>query len=178
VPESGNTITFPVEEGDWTLDAKVTTLSNLWHLEGEEVAILGDGNVMPRQTVVNGSVTLPVAVSRAIVGLPFTARAKTLPMIVPEAAIESKRKRVVGLAVRLSRSRGLKYGHSYDDTYEMKERTDEAWGQPTRLQEGIRYQHIGTVWDEDGQTYFKLEDPLPVTLLSLVSDIEVGDEPD
>lgn len=178
VPETDEVYTFPILDGTWTLDAGVTTLSNLWHLEGETVSILADGNVMPPSVVTNGAITLPVAVTRAIVGLPFTARATTLPMIVPDAAIEAKRKRIVGLAVRLTRSRGLQYGDSYDTTYEMKERTDEAWGQPTRLQEGIRYQNIGTVWDENGQTYFKLTDPLPVTLLSLVSDIEVGDEPD
>jgi hypothetical protein len=60
----------------------------------------------------------------------------------------------------------------------MRERTNELWGQPTRLQEDIHYQPLGTSWTENGHTYFKLEDPLPVTLLSLVSDIEVGDEPD
>ncbi len=178
VPETDNAFTFPILNGDWTLDAAVTTLTNLWHLEGEEVTILGDGNVMPRQTVVNGAITLPVSVTRAIIGLPFQCRAKTLPMIVPDAGIEAKRKRVVGLAVRLTKSRGLKYGHSYDATYEMKERTDEPWGRPTALQEGIRYQHLGTIWDENGHTFFRLDDPLPVTLLSLVSDIEVGDEPD
>jgi len=178
IPETNDTRTFPVPSGEWTLDEKVTTLSGLWHLEGEEVAILGDGNVFPRQTVVNGTITLPVGVTRAIVGLPYTCKGKTLPIIVPDAGIEAKRKRIVGIAARLTRSRGLQYGDAYDRTYEMKERTDEAWGQPTRLQDGIRYQHIGTTWDENGHTYFKLEDPLPVTLLSLVSDIEVGDEPD
>lgn len=178
VPETNDAYTFTILEGDWTLDTPVTTLSGLRHLEGESVAILGDGNVMPRATVTNGSITLASAVTRAIVGLPFACRAKTLPMIVPDAGIEAKRKRIVGLAVRLTKSRGLKYGDAYDHTYDMKERTDEQWGRPTRLQEGIRYQPIGTTWDEDGFTYFRLDDPLPVTLLSIVSDIEVGDEGD
>jgi len=178
VPETGDTYTFPIVEGDWTLDIPVTTLSGLWHLEGESVAVLGDGNVIPNLVVTNGTITLPQAVTRCIVGLSFTCRAKTLPMIVPDAGIESKRKRIVGLAVRLTQSRGLQIGDDYERVYPMPERTDEAWGQPTRLQEGIHYRPLGTSWTENGHTYFKLEDPLPVTLLSLVSDIEVGDEPD
>lgn len=178
VPETDESYTFPVLADDWTLDTLVTEIGGLWHLEGEEVAILGDGNVFPKQTVVDGSITLPSAVTRCIVGLAYTAKAKTLPMIVPEAGIEAKRKRIVGLAARLTRSRGLRYGPSYERTYAMKERTNEVWGRPTALQEGIRYQAIGTTWDEEGQTYFRLNDPLPVTLLSLVSDIEVGDEGD
>lgn len=178
VPETGDTYTFPIPSGEWTLDTPVTTLSGLWHLEGETVAVLGDGNVFSNITVSNGTITLPHAVTRCIVGLSFTCRGKTLPMIVPDAGIEAKRKRIVGLAVRLTQSRGLQIGDDYDRVYPMRERTDEAWGQPTRLQEGIHYQHLGTSWTENGHTYFKLEDPLPVTLLSIVSDLEVGDEPD
>lgn len=176
VPQSDRAYTNP--EADWTLDAPVTTLTGLWHLESEEVAILGDGNVMPRQRVVDGTVTLPNAVTRAIVGLPYTCKAKTLPLIVPDAGIEGKRKRIVAVSPRLINSRGLKAGDDYDRLYPMKERTTEMWGRPTSLLDGIHRETIGTTWDEDAFTYFQLDDPLPVTLLSLVQDTEVGDEPD
>lgn len=178
VPETDRAFTFPNETGTWTQDAPVTSLSGLDHLEGEEVAILADGNVFPRQVVVDGTVTLGVGVTRAIVGLPFQCRAKTLPIVVENAAIEARRKRIVGINVRLSRSRGLQMGDSYDTTYAIPERTTEAWGRPTELQDGVHHQSIGTTWDEEGQTCFLLDDPLPVTLLSMVSDLEVGDEPD
>ena len=178
IPETNDSMTFPVNEGNWTLDIATTTLGGLWHLEGETVSILGDGNVFPPQEVVNGSITLSHAVTRAIVGLPYTCRAKTLPLIVPDAGIEAKRKRIVGIAVRLDKSRGLKFGRALDNLYPMRERTTEAMGRPTRLINGIKYQFISTNWDENGQTYFVQNDPLPVTLLSLVTDMEVGDEPD
>lgn len=178
IPETEDTRTFPVSEGSWTLDTKVTTLSGLDHLEGETVSILGDGSVFPQQVITNGKVILPSGVTRAVVGLPFTCKAKTLPLIVPNAGIESKRKRVVGVAMRLTRSRGLKVGDDYATVYDVPERTDEDWGQPTRLQEGFKQLPIGTTWDEDAFTYFLLTDPVPATLLSLVQDIEVGDEPD
>jgi len=42
---------------------------------------------------------------------------------------------------------------------------------------GLKYQLIYGDWDEEGQTYFEQTDPLPVNILSLVSDMEVGDEP-
>lgn len=176
VPQTDRAYTYV--ESDWTLDTPVTTLSGLHHLEGEEVAILGDGNVFPRQTVVDGAVTLPNAVTRAIVGLPFSCQGKTLPLIVPDAGIEAKRKRIVAVSTRLINSRALKVGDSYERAYPMKERTTETMGRPTALQDGIHHQPVGTFWDEDGFTYFKLDDPLPVTLLSLVQDVEVGDEPD
>lgn len=178
VPETDDSYTFPILEGDWTLDAAVSTLFGLDHLEGETVSILGDGNVFPQQVVTSGAVTLDHAVTRAIVGLPYACRAKTLPLIIPDSGIEAKRKRVVAVALRLDRSRGLLVGDSYDTVYAIPERTDEAWGAPTRLQDGFKRIPLGTTWDEDAHTYFLLEDPLPATLLSLVQDIEVGDEPD
>lgn len=176
VPQTDRAYTYP--EAVWTLDAPVTTLSGLGHLEGEEVAILGDGNVFPRQTVTNGAITLPNAVTRAIVGLPFSCQGKTLPLIVPDAGIEGKRKRIVAVSPRLINSRGLKMGDDYDRLYPMKERTTELWGRPTLLQDGVHHQSIGTTWDEEGFTYFRLDDPLPVTLLSLVQDVEFGDDSD
>lgn len=176
VPQTDREFTYP--SADWTLDAAVTTLSGLGHLEGAEVTILGDGNVMPRQTVVNGAVTLPNAVTRIIVGLPYKCQAKTLPLIVPDAKIEGKRKRVVAVSPRLINSRGLRIGDSYDHLYEMKERTTEMYGRPTALQDGIHHQSVGTTWNEEAFTYFELDDPLPVTLLSLVQDVEVGDDSD
>ena len=178
LPEAGETETFPILQGDWTCDTPTASLSGLDHLEGEEVAILGDGNVFPRQEVVSGAITLSHPVSVAIVGLPFTCRAKTLPMIVPNAAIEARRKRIVGIGIRQYKSRGIKIGPTLDQLSPMRERTDEPYGHPTRLIGGMKYQLTYTQWDEEGQSYFVQENPLPVNILSIVSDIEVGDEPD
>lgn len=178
IPERGDTQTFPILEGSWTLDTATTTLFGLWHLEGEEVSILGDGSVFPRQIVTNGRIELDHPVSRAIIGLPFRCRARTLPLIVPNAGIEAKRRRVVGVAVRLDKSRGLKVGYSLDNLYEMRERTTEPMGTPTRLVNGVKYQLISSDWNSEGQSYFVLDDPLPVNILSLVFDMEVGDDPD
>lgn len=178
VPETGNAYTYEMPTGTWTLDAEVSSLSGLWHLEGEEVSILADGNVLPRQTVTNGAITLTSPASRVTVGLRFTCRAKTLPLIVPQAGIEAKRKRIVAVAVRLYNSRALKVGDSYETLYSFPERTNEQPGRPIALQNGIKQMPIGSTWDEEAHTFFELSDPLPATLLSLVQDVEVGDEPD
>lgn len=168
----------PVTVKQWTLDNPVTELTGLWHLEGEEVSILGDGEVFEPQTVVDGMVTLPKAVTRAIVGLAFTCRAKTLPQTTQGAVIENKRKRVTGLAVRLDRSCGTQSGRSLKELYPLRERVNQTIGDYTRLINGIEYQLISSNWDADGQTYFVQTDPLPVTLLSLTQEVEIGDDPD
>ncbi len=168
--------TFPIPQSAWTCDTPVSSLGGLDHLEGMEVSILGDGNVFKRQTVIGGSITLDHPVTRAIVGLPFSCRARTLPIVVPSAGIESKRKRVVGIGVRLDKSRGIKIGPTLDRISPMRERTNENYGHPIREISGMKYQLLYSDWNEEGQTYFVQDDPLPVNILSLVSDVEVGDE--
>jgi hypothetical protein len=48
---------------------------------------------------------------------------------------------------------------------------------PVDLFSGIRYQLIDPQWDDNGQTYFVQRNPLPATLLGIVFDMEVGDDP-
>jgi hypothetical protein len=163
--------------GTWTLDTPVTNVGGLWHLEGETVTLLGDGNVMPEQTVVNGSIVLEHAVTRLVVGIPFTCVARTLSPVVSDAVIEARRKRVVGVAARVNDTVGLSTGESLDNLYDAKERSTELYGEPIELFSGVRVQLIEPVWDESGQTYFVQSNPLPATLLGLVLDIEVGDDP-
>jgi hypothetical protein len=162
--------------GSWTLDTPVSVLGGLWHLEGELVSILGDGNVMPPTVVVNGQIELPNEVTRASVGIAYSCIVKTLPPVVSDAVIEARRKRVVGIAARVNDTRGLSTGRSLDNLYEAKERTNEDYGEAIKLFSGIRVQMIDPEWDESGQTYFVQDKPLPATLLGLVFDVEVGDD--
>lgn len=178
VPESPDSTAPSTGPGLWSNDVPVTILSGLWHLNGQKVSILGDGNVFPQQTVSGGQITLPSGVTRAAVGLPYACIARTLPPTTQSAVIEARRKRIVGLGIRLSTSRGLELGPSLDQTYPMRERINEQWGEPILLQDGMRYQLLNTEWDEEAQTYLVQYDPLPATVLSFVSDIEVGDDPD
>lgn len=167
-----NTIT------SWSISPKFTTISGLWHLEGEEVSILADGSVFPKQVVTNGKVVLSDGVSKCLVGLGFQSAARTLPPTIPNTPVESRRKRVVGVGVRLQETRGLKIGRTLDQLYELRERTTELYSSPTFTVNGMKYKIISTNWDTDGQTYFVQDDPLPATLLGLVPDLEVGDDSD
>lgn len=165
-------------QGEWTLDAKVTSVSGLWHLEGEAVKLLIDGSVQADKVVTNGSVTFDVAGSRAIVGIGFTATAKTLPLTIPQATIEARRKRIIGFAARLSQARGLKYGHRLDKLYEFRERTIEAYGEPTALLSEMKTGLMQSQFTNDAQMYVVQDQPLPATLLGFVLATEVGDDPE
>lgn len=162
--------------GEWTLDTPVTTIANLHHLEGEVVSVLADGSVIPSQEVVNGAITLPQPATKVIVGIPFRAVARTLPLTASGAVIEDRRKRIVAAATRLFESRGLKAGARLDQLYDMKERTTEPYGEPTRFQDGMRQAVIEPEYSDDGQIYYVVEDPLYVTILGHVLSAEIGDD--
>jgi len=169
-------IPWPALSGEWTMDATIATFGNLHHLEGETVAILGDGNCMEPQVVVNGSVTLPDPVSKVAVGLPYSCIMQTLPPNAQDGVIESKRKRVIGLALRVNETRGLKTGATLDHLYDMKERTTELYGEPITLRNTIAYELSGGAWDMNGQTYVVQDQPLPAHILGSVTELDVGDD--
>lgn len=178
VPEDPDNTVLVQSSGTWSLDQPVSTIGGLWHLEGQVVQVLADGNVLPEKTVEDGKIILENPASRVVVGLKYRPIARTLPPVVSDAVIEARRKRMVGVAVRVSDTRGLSTGADLDHLYDMKERTNEAYGEPIELFDGVRVQLIEPEWDVNGQTYFVQDNPLPATLLGVVFDMEVGDDPD
>jgi len=168
---------LPAASGSWSLDSKFSTVSGLWHLEGETVQVLYDGNVQRDAVVANSGLTLPASASRVAIGLGYSCRAKSLPVTLTQETVENRRKRTVGVGVRYHQSRGLKVGSKETKVYEVKERTNEPYGEPTRLISGMKNVLVQSVYDEDGAMYFQVDDPLPVTILGYVQSAEVGDDP-
>lgn len=173
LPEDGRPL--PLPSGEWTMDAPVTTVGGLWHLEGKTVKILADGNVLPDAVVTNGAVTLAQGATRVVVGLGYRCIAQTLPPTTTSAVIEGKRKRNIAVLARMNNARGLKIGGSLDNLYPLKERTTEPYAEPTRLQRGLKRLPISDRFSREGQIYFVQDDPLPATLLSFISELDLGD---
>lgn len=175
LPEDDSNTPLPVLEGDWTMDEPVTTVSGLWHLEGETVKVLADGNVLDDKVVSNGAITLDTAATRIIVGLGYTCLAKTLPPTTTDDVIESKKKRIVGIKARVYQTRGLRVGAKVGKMYEFKERTDERYGEPTRMQEGVKPIIIEADYNREGQVFYQQTHPLPATILGFIKEIDIGD---
>lgn len=176
VPEThDNPLPLPALEGEWTLDEPVNEVSGLWHLEGESVRVLADGSPLSTRIVTNGAVTLDAEATRVIVGIPYRCVLQTLPPTTNDAAIEGKRKIVKTVKMRYYNSRGLQLGAKLTDLMPIKERTDEAYAEPTRLQTGMKEQRIPSTFDYNGQFYIVEDDPLPATVLGFAQDLQVGD---
>lgn len=156
--------------------APATIIGGLAHLNGKEVAILADGNVVPPQVVSGGQITLPRAASVVTVGLAYTSTLETLPIDAAQAPLQGRRKRVHQLRVFLENTRGLEVALLDGAQFvKMKERTWERWGDPTRLITGSREIVMPNGWDLSGSLALRQRDPLPVTVLAVMPDVEVGE---
>ena len=162
--------------GEWSLDAPINSVGGLGHLEGQLVQILADGAVLPAKIVTGGRVELGVAATRIIIGLGYRAIAETLPPISERAVIEDKQKRGVRTAARLHESRGLKTGSSLDFLTELKERTDERYGEATLAKTGMVVATIDDVFDLNGTIFYVQDYPLPMTILGWINRWEISED--
>lgn len=150
-------------------------ISGLEHLEGYTVAILADGNVLPQQTVENGKVLLGNKYKKIHVGLPIDAEIKTLPIdfTAQDGTYLSRKKRIAAVTLLLKDSRGGLFGMKENELDEFKWRSNEAYGEPISLQTGkFKVTIKSATYDETQQIIIKQPDPLPMTVLSLIPEIE------
>lgn len=161
-----------------TYDSTATdTISGLDHLEGEEVSILADGAVHPRRTVTGGEITLDVEASVVQIGLPIEADFQTLPLAqqIDAAYGQGRTKNVNRVYLRVYRSSGIFVGPDADNLTEAKIRTTEPYGSPPALQSREIEVDVMPSWTDSGQVFVRQSDPLPVTIVSLTAEVELGD---
>jgi hypothetical protein len=153
----------------------VLTVSAANHLEGEEVMILADGNVITGKSVSGGVVTLDRKASRVHLGLKMISDIETLDVEAPEGTIQGKPKKIPSVVVRFEKSRGLLIGPDSTRLVEMKQRESEDMGTPTTLLTGDKKITLKPDWNSNGRLFLRQNNPLPLTVLAVIPDIEVGD---
>lgn len=168
---------FFVDSGATYDGAPITTLQNgLWHLEGEEVTILADGAVHPRQTVTAGTITLEQPASVVHIGLGYVADLMTLPLAIESDSAfgQGTEKNVSKVHLRVRESSAIKAGPSYDRLTEYKQRTSEPYGSAPELKNGVASLVINPSWGQDGQICVRQDQPLPVTISAMTLEVVLG----
>lgn len=168
---------FFVDSG-LTYDSTATaTISGLWHLEGEEVAILADAAEVTGLTVTNGAVTLPYEASTVHIGLPITADLRTLPLSFEAQAFgQGVQKNINAAYLRVKDASGFRVGPTFEDAdmVEWTQRSDEPYGTPPALTTGVVEVTVMPEWGDDAQLCLRQTAPLPATVLSMVLEVAVG----
>lgn len=163
---------FFVDSGLSYDGAPATVFAGLSHLEGATVAVLADGAYVGTKVVTGGQVTLTTAASKVHVGLPIIADLETLDVDVQGADVRGRRKRVNGVTLLLERSSrqfwvGPDASNLRQYVYPSHETpTDEFTGQA----------ELSTVaqFGKYGRVLVRQVAPLPITLLGIIPDVEVG----
>jgi hypothetical protein len=167
---------FFVDCGATYSGAPVDTISGLTWLEGKTVSILADGAVHPQRVVTGGAITLDVEASKVQIGLPITAEMQTLPMAaqIDNGFGQGRVKNVNRVSIRVYKSSGLFAGPTEDRLTEAKQRTTEPYGSPPELKSEEVEIVIGPKWSDGGQVFIRQADPLPLTVVSMTVEAEIG----
>lgn len=173
----GDANAFFVDSGLTYNGAPTQTIGNLWHLNGMDVDILADGGVEARQRVVNGKITLSASASVVSVGLPNVARLKTLPLAMEavEAGGQGIEKNINEVVLRVCGSNAVKAGASFENmrSYPAREVSDDYDNPPAQKTGEVRITIDGG-WSPEGSVCVEQDLPLPLTVASLVLDVEPG----
>lgn len=160
-----------------TFETARREFTGLWHLEGRtDVVGLVDGMVVTGLTVTDGTVTLPdiyPEVTQVSFGIPYQADVQTLPVRVNTQSFGSnvgRRQQVGEIALILSDTRTIEAGIDADHLFPVKQRTDEAYGDPDALMNGEYEITADNKVGDDASVYIRSSVPLPMTILGIAVD--------
>jgi hypothetical protein len=97
-----------------------------------------------------------------------------LDLEVSSPTIQAKRKKVSAVTFRVENTRGLKVGQDPSNLSEMKERTNQFYGQATDLTTGDERILIPPLWDSHADIWIRQEYPLPATVLAIIPEVYLG----
>jgi hypothetical protein len=162
----------------------VTTLSGLQHLEGESVSVLADGGTahnpldsdLTTKTVSGGAITLSNAASRVHIGLPYTSDLENIGVDLTSlngfGDALARKKTIPTVKIRVQDSAGIRIGPDADNLEPYKPPGVDANEGQAFLNEVIEKTMLN-VHDHDGTVFIRQIGPLPMTILSLLPEVQV-----
>ena len=162
--------------------AEVETLTGLEHLEGKTVGVFSRGAVEAPRKVEGGSITLDRPSGLVTVGLHYTADLETMPveMVAQDGASVSLKKQINAVNIFFQDSLNVKVGVrvGFEDMEglrweKVKWRVSEPYGEPPEPFTGIKHVNVPVLADNVLTVCLRSETPTPMSVLALVSRIEV-----
>lgn len=167
----------PLFNTDSAVTGTGQVIGGLSHLEGEEVAIVADGFVLPRQSVAGGQVDLGAAYTAVEVGLPYTTTIKDLPPAIEGGAGAATS--VNRIMVLLHKSQGCTLN---GEQIPFNQLDGTAPGElildtPVQPFTGWKRLNAMTGWSDEGttaQVEIVQDLPLPLTVLAIVKEVSAN----
>lgn len=155
--------------------ASTSTLTGLWHLEGETVDVLNNGAVERDKTVTNGAITLSNATTKAHVGLRYTAILETLDLEAGAqgGTAQSRKSKIGDMFTRLLRSLGGKVVGDHTDAFNYRVPADPMGSSPP-LFSGLHEKPFPGSWKSERVIRYEHDDPLPFFVTGVVAEISTS----
>jgi len=159
------------------------TFSGLDHLEGQVVAVVADGLVVydgnpagssaASFTVTGGKITLPSLAIDVHIGLAIRyPDLETLAIDIQGTNVRDKQKTVKSVSLLLDESsRSFWAGPDEDSLTQFK---PEAWQSSQNQDTGLFELRIATTWGPNGNILIRQTDPLPINIIGILPNAEVG----
>ncbi len=167
-----NAVDFTAYTSGGTVQRVENTFVNLSHLEGETLAVWGDGTALDQVNVDANTITLDDWYNRLIAGLPYTSTLETMPLIVPgdNGPMLHNLKRVTKIWVDFYESIGATAGASEATLQDVDRGTTSTtlytdWKEISDV--AVGYFRKPTVW-------IRQEDPAPMTVRQIEATLRVG----
>jgi hypothetical protein len=153
-----------------------TIFGGFEHLVGQTVGVFADGAVLSQEVVdANGMVTIDEPHSRVCIGLPYTPYLETLDMTVSgNQSLMGSAKNIPQVVVQVEETRSIWAGPSREKLEEHVPRNDENYGEtPAPTTDSVLIS-VQCEWNKSGRVVIQQNDPLPITVLSIIPDVRVG----
>lgn len=166
-----------------TASGATSTITSLWHLEGQSVYALVAGNVQGPFTVASGRITLSTAMASGdlyCVGLAYESDIVDLPIAqgTQNGAPQGRAKTVNAIVLKLEHSRGLKVGSfkHQDNLVEIAQsHLRDLWDDPIIPYSGdTQALTIDGGWTLDASVLIRQSYPLPMEVTMIARDLTVG----
>ena len=150
------------------------------HLKGQTVAGLADGGVVSVEVDAEGRIELEDEAENVCLGLTFTPRVKTLPVMLLASAGHGQGtvKNVTRAHIRVKASGGFFIGQTEGETdgrlVEARWRTTEPFDEPPALRTGVVSVLLDPKWNEETQVVIEQRSPLPLIVLSATLEVAEG----
>jgi len=161
---------FFVDSGLLYSGGATSSLSGLYHLEGDTLSILANGASHPDKTVSGGGVALDFSVTSAAVGYGFTSNVQTMRLESgsQDGTSQGKPKRIHAITVRLEETVGFEVGNDSAENDRVFFRDSSMnMNEAVPLFTGDKDIEFDGGFDDDDRIYIRQTQPLPLTVLAL-----------
>lgn len=165
----------------WTVvnGSPASTVTGLWHLEGQTVGVYVDGTRHVDVTIANGIATLNTTGTIITLGYFYESDGQTMPVDggSQDGSAQGKTKRIHRVGFWLVDTLGLKYGPDADNLTEITNRVwGDDYGAATALFTGVVRERFESDHDKLGQVYWRADGPFPANVLALMPQFNVSDD--